>query len=161
MSRREPTRCRRPSTVTIPTGVSPHVRLIFEELRRQGITYEETEEGSGVLKTTLKAWRHKNRPSLDSIEAVFGFLGWDFVPIPRSDRLPPDVVRALKPIADRLDLTMPGAIQAIVAIVSDIHVDVKTAKPPRQKSPPPPPKRRRGDAHPDQVALFGEATTLH
>jgi transcriptional regulator with XRE-family HTH domain len=104
-------RRRGPSTITIPSGVSPHVKLVFEEMRRQGITYEEVEDGSGVLKTTLKAWRHKNRPSFDALCAVLGFLGWDFVPIPRDRVLDPDVIAVLQPAAKQVGLDLGDAAQ--------------------------------------------------
>lgn len=120
-SRRNPERKRRPSTVTIPERVAPHVRLVFSEMRRQGLTYDEVEERSGVLRTTVKAWRHKNKPSLESIEAVMGFLGWDFVPIPRERALPPEVIAELQPVASRLGLDMPATLEALAAIVSGIH----------------------------------------
>ncbi|WP_204165291.1 hypothetical protein [Methylobacterium radiodurans] len=80
-SRRNPEpRRRRPSTVTVPEGVSPHVKLLFAEMRQLNVTYDEVEEGSRVRRAALKAWRHKNRPNLGSIEAALGFVGWDFVP---------------------------------------------------------------------------------
>lgn len=40
-------RKRRPSTVTIPERVGPHVKLVFAEMRRQGQTYDAVEAGSG------------------------------------------------------------------------------------------------------------------
>ncbi|MBY0260125.1 MAG: hypothetical protein K2X24_21230 [Methylobacterium sp.] len=116
---------RRPSTIAIPNGVSPIVKLVFAEMARQRVTYDEVAAGSGVLRSTLKAWRHKNRPSLDALEAVLGFLGWDFVPVPREKRLPAEVLQALRPAVDATGLTMPVAVQALVEIVADIHVDLK------------------------------------
>ena len=117
-SRRNPERKRRPSTLTIPERACPHVRFVFAEMRRQGITYDALEEKSGVLRATLKAWRHKNYPSLPTLEAALGFLGWDFVPVPRGRALPPDLVAELAPIAERLGLTMPAVVEALVEIVS-------------------------------------------
>lgn len=46
--RRSP-RSQRPSTVAILKGIGPHVKLVFTKMRRQRITYDEVEEGSGVL----------------------------------------------------------------------------------------------------------------
>lgn len=126
ISRRNPEpKRRRASTVTIPERVCPHVRLVFSEIQRQNHRYDEVETGSGVLRTTLKAWRHKNRPGLESIEAVFGFLGWDFVPIPRECTLPPGVVAELRPIAERLGMTMPVAIEALIALTAGIHANIE------------------------------------
>ncbi|WP_292500888.1 hypothetical protein [Methylobacterium sp.] len=101
------------------------MKLVFAEMARQRVTYDEVAAGSGVLRSTLKAWRHKNRPSLDALEAVLGFLGWDFVPVPREKRLPAEVLQALRPAVDATGLTMPVAVQALVEIVADIHVDLK------------------------------------
>jgi hypothetical protein len=108
-------------TVSVPDRAGPHVRLVFAEMARQGFAFDETEERSGVLRPTLKAWRYKNAPSLTNIEAVLGVLGFDFVPIPRAAVLPPEVVAELQPVADRLALTMPETVKALVEIVSGIH----------------------------------------
>lgn len=112
---------RRPSTVTVPEKACHAVRLVFSEMQRQNKIYDVVAEGSGVLRATMKAWRHKNRPNLDSIEAVLGFLGWDFVPVPRAKVLPRELVEALRPVADRFALDMPTTVQALVEIVAGIH----------------------------------------
>ncbi|MBA9065442.1 hypothetical protein GGQ91_004859 [Methylobacterium fujisawaense] len=112
---------RRPSTVTIPERVGPHVKLVFAEMRRQGQTYDAVEAGSGVNRPTIKAWRHKNRPNLDSIEAVLGHLKFEFVPLPTERALPPEIVEALRPIAERLDLTMPEAIRLTAQVAYREH----------------------------------------
>lgn len=107
--------------MTVPERAGAHVKLLFAEMKRQNKIYDEVEEGSGVRRAALKAWRHKNRPNLDSIEAVFGFLGWDFVPIARAKVLPPEIVEALRPVADRFKLDMPATVQALVEVVTGIH----------------------------------------
>ncbi|GJD98105.1 hypothetical protein [Methylobacterium isbiliense] len=121
-TRRNPApRKKRPSTITIPGSVGPHVKLVFAEMRRQNIKYDEIEQGSGVLRPTLKAWRHKNKPGLESIEAALGFLGWDFAPIPREHVIPSNVVEALQPAADRLGLSMPDAVRYAAEIAFRDH----------------------------------------
>jgi hypothetical protein len=55
------------------------------------VTYDEMEEKSGVKRPALKAWRHKNYPSLQSLEATLGALGYDFVPVPREIVIPAEV----------------------------------------------------------------------
>jgi hypothetical protein len=97
------------------------VKLVFAEMRRQGQTYDAVEAGSGVNRPTIKAWRHKNRPNLDSIEAVLGHLNFEFVPIPTARALPPEIVEALRPIAERLDLTMPDAIRLTAEVAYRGH----------------------------------------
>jgi hypothetical protein len=69
-----------PSRITIPAGVHPLVALVFAEMARQGITYEEMEIKSGVLRTTIKAWRTHKSPMLLSIDAVLRALGITLVP---------------------------------------------------------------------------------
>ena len=121
-TRRNPKpKAHRPSTVTIPANVTPVVRIVFEEMRRQNKIYDVVSEGSGVLRATIKAWRYRNVPTLTSVEAVLGYLGWDFVPVPRAKVLPPGLVEALRPVADRFSLDMPTTVQALVEIVAGIH----------------------------------------
>jgi len=80
------------------------------------------------------------------------------VSVPCDRRLTPEVVRLLRPAAG---LTMPGAVQALVEIVSDIHVGLRDVRKPRAKPEPESPKRRRGESHPDQVGLFFDVLTVH
>ncbi|MDQ0445258.1 hypothetical protein [Methylobacterium persicinum] len=110
-SRRNPEpRKQRRSTVTIPERASPAVKLVFAEMNRQNKTYDSVEAGSGINRPTVKAWRHKNHPNLESISAVLGFLNFEFVPIPRERALPDSIREALKPIADLLRLEMRDAV---------------------------------------------------
>ncbi|GJD31439.1 hypothetical protein PMNALOAF_2698 [Methylobacterium adhaesivum] len=166
MSRRHPEPKKlRPSTITIPDRVGPHVKLVFAEMRRLGQTYDNVEAGSGVNRPTIKAWRHKNRPNLDSIEAVLGFLGWDFVPVPRSKVLPAEVENELRDVAARLDLTMPQTIQALVEVVTGIHGRfgsgphaAESARTPERSVEPAPRRRARPVIHPDQATFFEAAS---
>lgn len=122
MSRRHSTpKPKRRSAITVPERACPHVKLVFEEMRRQGVTYDEAAAGSGVTRVALKAWRHKNNPNLDSAEAVLGFLGYEFVPLPTARALPPEVVAELRPIAERLDLTIPAALRLAAEIAYRNH----------------------------------------
>lgn len=112
---------RRGSRITIPERVGPHVKLVFATMQRQRITYDEVEIGSGVNRPSIKAWRHKNRPNLDSIEAVLGFLGWDLVPLPRETVIPPEIVARLRPLAKELGLAMPDAVRLMGEIATRDH----------------------------------------
>jgi hypothetical protein len=102
--------------VTMPERVGPHVKLVFSEMARQGFTYDETEEGSGVRRATMKAWRKKNAPGLESLQAVFGFLGWDFAPVPSLQVLPPDLAGELTALALKMQRNMPTTWAAVVAV---------------------------------------------
>ncbi|KQP24562.1 hypothetical protein ASF27_10710 [Methylobacterium sp. Leaf102] len=121
-SRRHPEpKKRRPSTVTVPDHAGPHVKLLFAEMRRLNITYDEVEERSGVLRATLKAWRHRTNPTLTSAEAALAVVGYEFVPIPTERALPPEVVAELRPIANRLGLEMPAAVRLAAEIAYRDH----------------------------------------
>jgi hypothetical protein len=85
----ERARKKRPSKITVPEKANPLARLVFAEMRRQGVTYADLEWKSGVLISTFKAWRTDNSPGLTSIEATLGALGWTLVPVPTLDRLAP------------------------------------------------------------------------
>lgn len=155
MSRRNPDpKPHRRVRVSIPEKAGPHVRLIFAEMARQGRTYDWMEERSGVRRVALKAWRHKNYPSLQSIEAALGALGWDFLPVPRK-AMPEDVTKQLEPVAESLSLTIPQTTAVLLEIMAGIH---KRFGDPRQDVVVPIPttrKRRvRWAPHPDQVPLL-------
>lgn len=67
----------RKSKVTVPEQCDPRAKIVFAEMRRQAVTYDELEWRSGVLRSTFKAWRTNNKPGLDTVEAALGALGWD------------------------------------------------------------------------------------
>jgi hypothetical protein len=148
-------------TVTMPDRVGPHVKLVFAEMARLRATYDETEEGSGVRRASIKAWRRKNKPGLESLEAVLGWLGWDFVAVPRAKALPEEVRTELQPIADKLGLTMPQTILALVEIVTGIHErfpflrDPTAIKSVRFKGK----RKERPTIHPDQYTLLQDCPT--
>lgn len=113
---------KRASSITIPTrGVGPHVKLIFAEMQRQGTTYADIAWASGVEHATLKAWRTKNAASLNNLTAVLGVLGYDFVPMPRADKLDKALVADLKEVAARHGLELQPTVQALIEIVSGIY----------------------------------------
>lgn len=143
----------RSTAVTVPERVSPHVKLIFAEMRRLNVTYDEVEEGSGVLRNTMKAWRVKNKPSLESLEAVLGFLGYDFVPIPRDKIIPPHVAAELKQLADKLNAEMPVSAQLLIEIVTGIHDRLKPVSA-RKNVVPMASRRRSKEPHPDMGSMF-------
>ncbi|GLS54765.1 hypothetical protein [Methylobacterium gregans] len=129
-SRRHPEpKKRRPSTVTVPEGVCPHVKLLFAEMRRLNITYQEVEDRSGVQRPALKSWRHRTNPTLTSMEAALAVVGYQFVPLPTEMALPPEIVAELRPIAERIGLEVPAAIQLAAEIAyRDKHLaDLKAS----------------------------------
>lgn len=107
--------------VTIPERVSPHVKLVFSEMQRQGVMYDDLVWKSGVQRAAIKGWRTKNTPMLTSLEAVLGSLGWDFVPIPRAEAIPPEIETKLRPIADELGISMAQTMRFLIEIVANIR----------------------------------------
>lgn len=108
-------------TVTMPERVGPHVKLVFAEMARQRVTYDETEERSGVRRVSIKAWRKKNRPGLESLEAVLATLGFGLVPVPVLEALPPDLAGELTALALKLRMNIPQTWAALL----DIHTGQK------------------------------------
>lgn len=102
-------------TVTMPERVGPLAKLVFAEMARLGVSYDEVEVGSGVKRASVKAWRRKNRPGLENLQAVFGFLGWDFVPVPSLRVLPLDVASDVTALALRLESDLPATWATVVA----------------------------------------------
>jgi hypothetical protein len=145
----------------MPERVGPHVKIVFAEMARLRVTYDEVEIGSGVRRASIKAWRKKNRPGLESLEAVLGFLGWDFIAVPRAKVLPEEVRSALQPIADKLNMTMPQTIAALVEIVTGVHERFPFMRDPTPQRPAPPRKRIKQPImiHPDQFALLQDMPT--
>jgi hypothetical protein len=89
--------------------------MIFAEMKRQRITYDELEHRSGVLRSTFKAWRTNNRPGLDTIEAALGSLGWSLLPVPGPRAIPAAVRADLEAVAEKHGLDEMPVLQFIAA----------------------------------------------
>lgn len=96
---RKPETPPKPSRITVPARCHAAVKVIFAEMKRQSITYDELEYRSGVLKSTFKAWRTNNRPGLETTEAALGALGWAYLPVPTLSQLPPSIREGLQALA--------------------------------------------------------------
>lgn len=114
-------RRKNPRTVTMPERVGPHVKLVFAEMARRAITYDEVEERSGVRRASIKAWRRKNRPGLESLESVLATLGYGFVPVPMLEALPAELAGELTALALKLRMNIPQTFSALI----DIGVEQK------------------------------------
>ncbi len=97
---------RRPSRITIPERCDPRAKVVFAEMRRQGVTYDELEHRAGVLRSTFKAWRTNNKPGLDTLDAALGALGWSLLPVP-NPKLSPQLCADLRAVADRHGVFFP------------------------------------------------------
>lgn len=110
--RPKPRRVRR--AVTMPVGVSPPVSLLFSEMRRLGVTYDEVEESSGTRRATMKAWRKKNAPSLDTIQACLNSVGHLFITVPVLEVQPPEIAADMAALAAKMKVGMPEAFAALL-----------------------------------------------
>ena len=99
MKKQEP--FRRKSKITIPDHCDPRAKLVFAEMRRQGVTYDELEWKSGVLRSTFKAWRKANAPGIHTVDAALGVLGWHLAPIPKLETIPPELRADLEAVAEK------------------------------------------------------------
>ena len=108
-------------SVSIPDPVSPHVKLVFAEMSRLQVRYQDLEDVSGVRRPTIKQWRGKNRASLESLECVLSALGWCYAPTPALQTLPPELAGELTTLALKLGASMPQTIAALI----DIGVEQK------------------------------------
>lgn len=110
---------KRPSKITIPPHAHPHARLVFALMSEYRVTYDTLEVDSGLLRSTIKAWRSSNTPSLQSIEAALGVFGWSLVPCPPLGDLPADVLAQAEEFGQRFksDHEMLASIMATVCKV--------------------------------------------
>lgn len=106
----------RPSRTTVPERCHPLAKVVFAEMRRQNRTYDSLEWDSGVLRSTFKSWRTHSRPGLDTISAALGALGWDVLPVPKAETLPPELRADLEALADRHGVALPclALVSAVV-----------------------------------------------
>jgi hypothetical protein len=93
-------------------------------MQRQGVTYDELEFRSGVLRSTFKAWRTNNRPGLDTIEAALGSLGWSALPVPRAETLPAALRKDLEEIVERHGLSTLPCLE-MIAVAARRPLDVR------------------------------------
>ncbi len=107
---------RRPSRLSIPDRCHPLAKVVFAEMRRQNVRYDELEWNSGVLRSTFKAWRTSNRPGLDTIEAALGSLGWSVLAVPKAETLPAELRADLEAVAEKHGTALP-CLEFIAAAV--------------------------------------------
>jgi hypothetical protein len=77
-------------------------------MRRQLRTYDEVEAASGVRRPTVKQWRKKNAPGLESLTAALNCLGWTFVAVPVCvEPLPAKLVSKIAEVGATASMEMP------------------------------------------------------
>jgi transcriptional regulator with XRE-family HTH domain len=82
-------------------------RAVFALMRQHAVTYDELEFKSGVLKSTIKAWRTDNRPGLDTIQAALGVFGYSVLAVPPPEVLPPELRADLEALAAKHGRDLP------------------------------------------------------
>lgn len=109
---------RRPSRISVPPHAHPFSRLVFAEMRRQNVSYAELEWRSGILGTTVKEWRVSKTPSLQSIQATLGALGFGVAPYPRIETLPPHVREMAEELGQHFFADEHALAAAVAATIS-------------------------------------------
>lgn len=153
---RKPEPPKRPSRVSIPDRAHPAAKVVFAEMQRQGVTYDELEHRSGVLRSTFKAWRTNNRPGLDTMEAALGALGWAYLPVPRTEHLPAEVQAGLEALAVQWERDNPLLCQLLATVCK---VPILGSAPPTSENVVPMNRKARRKAkaeNPNQFNLFEE-----
>lgn len=112
-----PKRSKNPSRITVPEHAHPVARFIFDQMNKQGITYLELENCSGVITQTVKAWRRENRVGIDTAEACLGVLGFSLLPVPNPERLSPELRADLSALADKHGIDCDLSVELIAACV--------------------------------------------
>lgn len=153
---RAPDPVKRPSKITVPARANPLAKLVFAEMAKQGVTYAELEWRAGVLVSTFKAWRTDNSPGLTSIEAALGALGWSLVPVPRMDRIPPEIAAGLDALNAKWASDEPLLHQLLAsACLAPILVGQEAASAATIEHQPAVTRpKRKQEPNPDQTALF-------
>lgn len=150
---KKPPPVKKPSRVSVPDHAHPLAKLLYAEMQRQGVTYNDLEWKSGVHIQTFKAWRSANTPGLSSMEACLGVVGWGLVPVPRFEDVPAEVRVLLKQAAalwkdeNRVLYELLGTVCTAPILIPGGAGDVVVAT-----IKPRVPRRRR--EHPDQGRIF-------
>ena len=131
-----PYKRKRKSKVMVPAAAHPLAKCVFALMREHGVTYDELEWTSGVLRSTFKAWRTSNRPGLDTIEAALGVFNYSVLPAPPADALPAELREDLEAVAAKHGTKTLPVLEFISASVNrrPVTIDARTRlKGPGQK----------------------------
>ncbi|MFP5078257.1 hypothetical protein ACLE20_13195 [Rhizobium sp. YIM 134829] len=61
--------------LSIPSRAHPLVKRLFEEMNRQQLGVFDMADRVGINASTIKAWRVRTNPTIDSLQACFNVLG--------------------------------------------------------------------------------------
>ena len=124
-----PTPYVRPSRITIPPAAIPEAQLVFHLAREQGVTYNELSWRSGLLVSTIKGWRRENYPSLQSLQAALGSLGWGLAPYPLPESLPEHVREQAEELGQHFFRDDHALAAAVVAATTKPSIRAKDGQP--------------------------------
>lgn len=120
----------RVSKVTVPEKAHPLAKLVFTLMRDQAVTYDDLEWRSGVLRSTFKAWRTSNLPSVPTLDAALGVLGWNLTAAPKAETLEPALLADLADVAKRHGIAVLTHRELLAASIgyehSGSHIDART-----------------------------------
>lgn len=119
---------RRRSKISVPPVAHPLSKCVFALMREHGVTYDELEWKSGVLRSTFKAWRTNNKPGLDTIEAALGVFSYSVLPVPPADALPAELRADLEAVAAKHGTKTLPVLQFISAAVGRRPTDTIDAR---------------------------------
>jgi hypothetical protein len=88
-------------------------------MKSAGHGYDSVAEASGVLRSTVKAWRHRTAPTYSSIEACFNAIGWHFFPCPKVETLPSEIAADLARLAAKMKAELPVVWSALAELAAD------------------------------------------
>lgn len=88
-------------------------------MKSAGHGYDPVAEASGILRSTLKSWRHRTAPTYSSIEACFNAIGWHFFPCPKVETLPSEIAADLTRLAARMKADLPEVWSALGELGAD------------------------------------------
>lgn len=72
----------RPSKLDCPSDAHPFVRLLFDEMRKKGMSISDLAIKSGVDRNTISSWRRRGTMTLNSMECCLGVFGLHLMPVP-------------------------------------------------------------------------------
>src|SRR5687768_12441998 len=79
----------------IPANAPSCVKVLIGAIKSAGHGYDAVAEASGVLRSTMKSWRHRVAPTFATIEACYNAIGWHFLPCPKIEVLPESIAADL------------------------------------------------------------------
>lgn len=144
------------SRITVPQKAHPFAKLVFEMMRRTNTTYDEMEYKSGVLRSTVKAWRGDNLPGLDTIAACLGAVGCTLLVAPPRSHVPADIQEKLDALAAEWEGRDATFAQLLATVAHAPLVNVRYDDMPEKPVKPVkwPKRPRKGYISPGQAALL-------